>query len=77
MNASKYGIHAGVFTASPEISEECFRELEVGGVVINDSPSVRFDGVPYGGVKLSGFGREGVESAFLEMTEPKSRVNRM
>jgi acyl-CoA reductase-like NAD-dependent aldehyde dehydrogenase len=48
-----------------------WRELEVGGVIINDIPTLRLDHMPYGGVKMSGQGREGVRAAIEEMTEPK------
>jgi acyl-CoA reductase-like NAD-dependent aldehyde dehydrogenase len=74
VNASNYGIHAGVFTRDPAAAERCFNELEVGGVVVNDYPTLRFDSLPYGGVKNSGFGREGVRYAMDEMTELKSFV---
>lgn len=77
VNASAYGIHAGVFTGSSEIAERCVRELQVGGVVINDTTLVRFDSMPYGGVKRSGFGREGVRFAMEEMSEPKVRLRRV
>jgi acyl-CoA reductase-like NAD-dependent aldehyde dehydrogenase len=76
VNASEYGIHAGVFTHDEDLIQNAFAKLEVGGVVINDVPTVRFDALPYGGVKKSGFGREGVRYAMEEMTEPKSLVIR-
>lgn len=76
VNASQYGIHAGVFTQDLRIAERAFRELEVGGVIVNDYPTLRFDNMPYGGVKRSGFGREGVRYAMDEMTEPKTLVVR-
>lgn len=76
VNASKYGIHAAVFTGSAEVADRCCAELRVGGVVVNDTPLVRFDSMPYGGVKRSGFGREGVRFAMEEMTEPKVRLRR-
>lgn len=76
INASKYGIHAGVFTGDLAIADLAFRRLDVGGVVIGDVPTVRFDNLPYGGVKESGFGREGVQYAIEEMTEIRSRVDR-
>lgn len=76
VNASSYGIHCGVFTRSAAIQEWAYRSLEVGGVVLNDYPTLRFDALPYGGVKRSGFGREGVRFAMQEMTELKSRVRR-
>lgn len=74
VNRSKYGIHAGVFTEDADNAELAFRRLEVGGVVINDFPTLRFDALPYGGVKQSGFGREGVRYAMEEMTETKTLV---
>lgn len=72
VNASRYGIHASLFSCSDANIQEAIRSLEVGGVVINDFPSLRFDGLPYGGVKESGFGREGVPFAAEEMSELKS-----
>ncbi len=74
MNRSRYGIHAGIFTQDSKQIEQAFRDLEVGGVVINDYPTLRFDNMAYGGVKQSGFGREGVCYAMEEMTEWKSLV---
>jgi acyl-CoA reductase-like NAD-dependent aldehyde dehydrogenase len=65
-----------VFTRDPDQAEFAFRELQVGGVVINDYPTLRFDNMPYGGVKRSGFGREGVRYAMDEMTEPKTLLVR-
>ena len=76
VNASRYGIHASVFTNDAIAIEKAERELEVGGVVINEFPTLRFDDLPYGGVKDSGFGREGVRFAVEEMSEPKSLVKR-
>lgn len=76
VNASEFGIHAGVFTHDLRIAERAFRELEVGGVIVNDYPTLRFDNMPYGGVKRSGFGREGVRYAMEEMTELKTLVVR-
>lgn len=77
VNASEYGIQAGVFTTDMREAEAFYQELEVGGVVINDYPTLRFDNMPYGGVKRSGFGREGVRYAMDEMTEPKTRLERL
>lgn len=74
VNASRYGLQAGVFTRNLHSAFYAFRELEVGGVVINDVPSFRVDHMPYGGVKESGFGREGVRCAIEEMTEPRLMV---
>ena len=76
VNTSQYGIQAGVFTESPSNAEKAYRNLEVGGVIINDYPTLRFDNMPYGGVKRSGFGREGVQYTMSEMTTPKSMVIR-
>jgi acyl-CoA reductase-like NAD-dependent aldehyde dehydrogenase len=72
INRSQYGIHAGIFTNEESTVEQAFATLEVGGVVINDYPTLRFDNLPYGGVKKSGFGREGVRFAMEDMTELKS-----
>lgn len=77
VNESDYGIHAGVFSSDSPVIERAVTELEVGGVVINDVPTIRFDALPYGGVKDSGFGREGVRYAMEEMTEPKSILMRL
>ena len=55
-------------------AEYAFEELEVGGVVINDVPSVRVDSQPYGGVKDSGLGREGLRAAIEDMTEPRIKI---
>jgi len=71
VNHSEYGLQAGVFTNNLENVLFAYRELEVGGVIINDSSSYRMDHMPYGGVKDSGFGREGVRYAIEEMTELK------
>lgn len=76
INASSYGIQAGVFTADPSAMETAYRELEMSGVIINDYPTLRFDNMPYGGVKRSGFGREGVRYTYEEMTEPKVKVSK-
>jgi acyl-CoA reductase-like NAD-dependent aldehyde dehydrogenase len=71
VNRSRYGLQAGVFSDSLSHVHEAITELEVGGVVINDTPSLRLDGMPYGGVKDSGLGREGVRDAAREMTDSK------
>lgn len=76
VNSSQYGIHCGVFTNDIRVAERCFQELEVGGVIVNDYPTLRFDNFPYGGVKRSGFGREGVRYAMDDMTEPRVSVTR-
>jgi acyl-CoA reductase-like NAD-dependent aldehyde dehydrogenase len=74
VNKSQYGIQCGVFTHDRETADKAYQDLEVGGVIINDFPTLRFDNFPYGGVKRSGFGREGVSFAMAEMTEPKTLV---
>ncbi len=73
-NASRFGIHAAVFTENLITADQAYRLLNVGGVIINDSPSLRFDIMPYGGVRRSGLGREGVREAMDEMTVPKTLV---
>jgi acyl-CoA reductase-like NAD-dependent aldehyde dehydrogenase len=70
-NASRFGLQAGVFTRDIGKALRAHRELEYGGVMINDVPTFRVDNFPYGGAKDSGFGREGVRFAMEEMTEPK------
>lgn len=72
VNMSKYGLQAGVFTNDIEEAFYAIRNLDVGGVIINDGPSYRADFMPYGGVKESGLGREGVRYALEEMTEIKT-----
>ena len=71
VNDSLYGLQAGVFTNSMSNVLQAFEELEVGGVMVNDAPTYRIDHMPYGGVKDSGFGREGIRYAIEEMTELK------
>jgi len=73
-NDSEYGLQCGVFTKNLERALAAYEEREVGGVVINDVPSFRVDSMPYGGVKASGTGREGVRYAIEEMTERKLLV---
>ena len=69
VNDSDYGLQAGVFTADLKKAWKAFETLEVGGVMIGDVPTFRVDQMPYGGVKNSGFGREGLIYAMEEMTE--------
>ncbi len=71
-NNSEYGLQAGIFTNDIEEAFYAIKKLEVGGVIINDAPSYRADFMPYGGVKGSGIGREGVRYALEEMTEIKT-----
>ncbi|GAA3461145.1 aldehyde dehydrogenase family protein [Saccharothrix longispora] len=73
-NATDYGLQAGVFTRDVGIAFEAAAELEVGGVIIGDVPSYRADQMPYGGVKGSGTGREGVRSAMEDFTEERTLV---
>lgn len=68
---SRYGIHAGIFTHDIRRVDYAFRNLTVGGVIVNDYPTFRVDNFPYGGVKESGLGREGVRYAMEAMTEPR------
>ncbi len=75
-NASRFGLQAGVFTNDLGHALQAYRELEYGGVLINDVPTFRVDNFPYGGTKDSGFGREGVRYAIEEMTEHKVLVMR-
>ena len=70
-NDSAYGLQAGVFTRNLAHAWQAFETLEVGGVIINDSPAFRVDNMPYGGIKASGFGREGIRYAIEELTEPR------
>ncbi|GLC89199.1 aldehyde dehydrogenase family protein [Lysinibacillus piscis] len=71
MNDSHYGLQAGIFTPSIQTAFAATKQLQVGGVMINDIPTYRVDHMPYGGVKDSGTGREGVKYAMEEMTEMK------
>lgn len=74
INDSPYGLQAGVFTNHLDEMNLAFEQLKVGGVIINDVPTFRVDHMPYGGVKESGFGREGVKFAIKEMMEPRLLV---
>jgi acyl-CoA reductase-like NAD-dependent aldehyde dehydrogenase len=71
VNDSDFGLQAGIFTHDVNRIFQAFQQLEVGGVVANDFPTLRVDNFPYGGVKDSGFGREGVRYAMEEMSEPR------
>lgn len=70
-NNTRYGLQAGVFTRDMEHAFRAAQLLETGGVMINDAPAFRVDNMPYGGVKMSGAGREGVRYAMLDMTEER------
>lgn len=71
INHSRYGLNAGIFTNDLKQGMTMAHEIHVGQVLINDVPTLRFDHMPYGGVKDSGYGREGVKYAIEEMTELK------
>ncbi len=75
-NDSKFGLQAGIFTRDIFKVLDAWDELDVGGVVVNDVPSYRVDNMPYGGVKDSGLGREGVRFAMEDMTEIRNLVIR-
>ncbi len=75
-NESRYGLQAGVFTRSIANMMHAWQHLEVGGVICNDVPSWRVDNMPYGGVKDSGLGREGIRAAIEDMTEQRLLVIR-
>ena len=74
VNNTDFGLQAGVFTNNMNKALGAFNQLDVGGVVINDIPTFRVDNMPYGGVKDSGFGREGIKYSLREMTEIKLLV---
>jgi acyl-CoA reductase-like NAD-dependent aldehyde dehydrogenase len=76
VNDSKFGLQAGIFTRDLFKSLDAWDRLDVGGVVINDVPSYRVDNMPYGGVKDSGLGREGIKFAMEDMTEIRNLVIR-
>lgn len=71
INDSNYGLQAGIFTNDIQTAFKASKEFEVGGVMINDIPTYRVDQMPYGGVKESGTGKEGLKYAIHEMTETK------
>lgn len=74
INESKFGLQAGVFTDSIEELNACYNDLDVGGVIHNAAPTLRFDQMPYGGIKESGLGREGVKYAMRDLLETKILV---
>lgn len=71
VNDSRYGLNAGVYTRDIDRAFVCVHQIETGGVLINDIPTFRLDHMPYGGIKDSGVGREGVKFAVMEMMEEK------
>jgi acyl-CoA reductase-like NAD-dependent aldehyde dehydrogenase len=74
VNHSRYGLQAGLLTRDVVRLLTAYRELEVGALIVGDTPSWRLDPMPFGGVKDSGLGREGIRSAIEEMTEPRMLV---
>ena len=74
VNDSSFGLQTGVFTNDLANAWQAFNELEVGGVIVNDIPTYRIDHMPYGGVKDSGLGREGLRWAIEDMTELRIMV---
>lgn len=74
LNNSAYGLQAGIFTRDAKLMFQAYDELEVGGLVAGDVPSFRIDHMPYGGIKDSGMGREGLRYAIEDMTETKLLV---
>ncbi len=74
INQSKFGLQAGVFTHSIEEMNYAFEHIQAGGIILNNVPTLRFDHMPYGGIKDSGIGREGVKYAMEDMLEIKILV---
>src|SRR3954471_17905199 len=74
VNESRYGLQAGVFTRDAGLIFRAFERLKVGGVIVGDVPTFRVDPMPYGGVKDSGLGREGIRYAIEDMTERRLLV---
>jgi acyl-CoA reductase-like NAD-dependent aldehyde dehydrogenase len=74
VNAGDFGLQAGVFTEDWRVIRAAFDGIEVGGLIVNDVPTFRIDHMPYGGVKRSGAGREGLRYAIEEMSELKLLV---
>ena len=71
VNASPYGLQAGIYTHDLREANQAFERLEVGAVLVGEIPTWRVDQMPYGGVKASGFGREGLKDTLAEYTEPR------
>jgi acyl-CoA reductase-like NAD-dependent aldehyde dehydrogenase len=74
INDTKFGLQCGIFTDSVTELDYAFKHCEVGGVLHNEVPTLRFDQMPYGGIKESGLGREGVKYAIMDMMEAKVLV---
>ena len=77
INHTRFGLQSGVFTASLAKARRAFEVLDMGAIIINDVPTTRIDALPYGGVKDSGLGREGVRFAIEHFTEYKVLLERM
>ena len=77
VNDSDFGLQAGIFTRDLYKAQQAWDTLDVGGVIIGDIPSWRVDNMPYGGVKDSGLGREGIRFAIEDMTEIRNLVIRL
>ncbi len=76
VNASDFGLQCGIFTRDLQLALRAHESLEVGAVLINQVPTFRVENMPYGGIKDSGFGREGIRYAMEEMTEPRALIIR-
>lgn len=76
VNLSQFGLQSAIFTRDIAEADQAYREVKTGGLAINDSPSLRIDGMPYGGVKESGVGREGPMWAFEDYVERRTRIER-
>lgn len=76
VNDSKYGLQAGIFTSNLNLINKAIEEIEVGGLIVNDYPTFRVDNMPYGGIKDSGFGKEGLKYAMELMMNKKLIVIR-
>jgi acyl-CoA reductase-like NAD-dependent aldehyde dehydrogenase len=74
VNDSDFGLQAGVYTTSQNQAELAYQTLEVGGVIVNDIPTFRLDALPYGGIKDSGLGREGILTGVAEMSYLKTWI---
>jgi acyl-CoA reductase-like NAD-dependent aldehyde dehydrogenase len=74
INDTKFGLQAGVFTNEIPEMDKAFKEIDAGGVILNDVPTFRVDHMPYGGIKESGLGREGIKYAMMDMMEAKILV---
>src|SRR6185437_1334349 len=74
VNASKYGLQAGLLTRDAGLIQQAYGALQVGALIVGDAPTWRLDSMPYGGAKDSGEGREGVRYAMEEMTESRLLV---